>query len=248
MPTFKSINSFLFLLVLLLVNACQNETTMVKTATGQTEKISTDEFLKIIGETYVYGYPLVLMDLTKSVSTRIAKSHPLLPRAPVNQLSHFRTFPDHTMRAVVKPNVDTYYSIAWLDLAGEPQVLSMPATDRYYLLPMLDAYSNVFASPGTRTTGTTAQTFLVAGPNWAGTTPTGMTLIKAPTEMVWLLGRIQVNSATDGATTVKAIQDGMALVPLSAYGKADYVPLVGVENIDNQTLVLRYKSKRINWL
>ncbi len=230
-------NSFFFLLIFLLINACQSKTTTVKTATGETEEISTDEFLKIVGETYVYGYPLVLMDLTKSVSTSTAKPHLLLPRAPVNQLGHFRTLPDHTMRAVVKPNVDTYYSIAWLDLTGEAQVLSMPATDRYYLLPMLDAYSNVFASPGTRTTGTAAQTFLIAGPHWEGEVPENMTLIKAPTAMVWLLGRIQVNSAEDGATTVKAIQDGMALVPLSAYGNENYVPPVGVANIDNQTIV-----------
>ena len=236
MPTSKLTNFLLFFLFLFLC-ACQNETTTVKTVTGATEEISTDEFLKIIGEAYVYGYPLVLMDLTKSVSTNTAKPHPLLPRAPVNQLGHFRTFPDHTMTAVVKPNVDTYYSIAWLDLAGEAQVLSMPATDRYYLLPFLDAYSNVFASPGTRTTGTDAQTFLIVGPNWEGATPEDMTLIQAPTEMVWLLGRIQVNSPEDGATTVKAIQDGMALVPLSAYGQTDYVPAMGVVNTANQTII-----------
>lgn len=231
------INNLLLLLFFLCLNACQSETTTVKTATGETEEISTDEFLKIMGETYVYGYPLVLMDLTKTVATNTAQPHPSLPRAPVNQLGHFRTFPDHTMTAVVKPNVDTYYSIAWLDLGEEAQVLSMPATDRYYLLPFLDAYSNVFASPGTRTTGTDALTLLITGPNWQGAIPEGMTLIKAPTEMVWLLGRIQVNSAADGATTVKSIQDKMRLVPLSAYGKSDYVPPVGIVKAENQTIV-----------
>jgi len=227
----------LFLLLFLLFSNCQNETTTVKTATGETAEISTDEFLKIMGAAYLYGYPLVLMDLTKSEVTNTAEPHPFLPRAPINQLGHFRTFPDHTMTAVVKPNVDTYYSIAWLDLGGEAQVLSMPATERYYLLPFLDAYSNVFASPGTRTTGTTAQTFLVVGPNWEGQTPDGMSLIKAPTEMVWLLGRIQVNNAEDGATTVKAIQDGMSLVPLSAYGKESYVPPLGVVKTENQPII-----------
>ena len=235
MYNFKPI-SLLLSIPLLLISACQSDTTTIQTSTG-TEEISTDELLKIMGETYLYGYPLVLMDLTKKVSTNIEKPHPVRPTAPPNQLGHFRTFPDHTLTAVVKPNVDTYYSIAWLDLAVEPQVLTVPATERYYLLPMLDAYSNVFASPGTRTTGTAAQTFLIAGPNWKGETPKGMSLIQAPTQMVWMLGRIRVNSPEDGAIVVKDIQDGMSLVPLSAYGNEDYVPPTGIVKTENQNII-----------
>lgn len=226
----------LFLLIICLLPACQSETTTVQTSRGQ-EEIPTAELLKIMGEAYVFGYPLVLMDLTQKVSTNIEKPHPLRPIAPVNQLGHFRTFPDHTMTAVVKPNVDTYYSIAWLDLKKEPQVLSIPATERYCLFPLLDAYSNVFASPGTRTTGTEAQEILIAGPNWEGEPPAGLTLIKAPTQMVWVLGRIQVNSPADGAASVKAIQDGMGLVPLSAYGQTDYVAPLGVVNSEQTNLI-----------
>lgn len=206
---------------LLLLWSCQGEETTLRTAEGEFT-MNTDELLKTIGEIYAFGYPLILMDMTKRVTTNTERPHPTRPRAPINQLGHFREFPDHTLTAVVKPNVDTYYSISWLDLGQGPQVLSMPATDRYYLLPFMDAYSNVFASPGTRTSGSGAQEFLVVGPTWNGETPAGLSLIQAPTEMVWMLGRIQVNSEEDGATTVKAIQDSMRLVPLSAYGKADY--------------------------
>ena len=230
--TFKN----MLLCICLLLLACQNETATIQTANGE-EDISTDELLKIIGETYLYGYPLVLMDLTKNVSTNIEKPHPSNPLAPINQLGHFRQFPDHTMTTVVKPNVDTYYSIAWLDLVKEPQVLFMPATDRYYLLPMLDAYSNVFASPGTRTTGTKAQTFLIAGPDWKREVPTNMQLIQAPTTQVWVLGRIQVNSPEDGATTVKTIQDGMRLIPLSAHDNPDFVPPAGIVQAEYQDIV-----------
>ncbi|MEM6321030.1 MAG: DUF1254 domain-containing protein [Bacteroidota bacterium] len=215
--------------LLLLIFACQSETTIVKTANGE-EEISTDELLKIMGETYLYGYPLVLMDLTKKVSTNIEQPHPVRSSAPVNQLGHYRAFPDHTMRAVVKPNVDTYYSSAWLDLKNEPLVMSMPATERYYLLQLMDAYSNVFSSLGPRTTGKGAHNFLIAGPDWEGEIPEGMELIQAPTQLVWLLGRIQVNNPTDGATTVKAIQDKMKLVPLSAYGATNYTPPTGKVN------------------
>lgn len=239
---------FLLYFVFIIFFSCQSETSNIQTTAGEVE-ISTDELLAIMGETYLYGYPMVLMDITKNVSTNIEKPHPEVPRAPVNQLGHFRRFPDHNLTTIVKPNVDTYYSIAWLDLKEEPQVLSMPATDRYYLLPFYDAYSNVFASPGTRTTGTAAQDFLVVGPNWTGKTPDSLTLIKAPTEMVWLLGRIQVNSPEDGNTSVRAIQDSMRLVPLSAFGQKDYtapngkvqeaykntIPVKAIQELDVQT-------------
>lgn len=228
----KGLSIYIFLLVV----ACQSDTTSIQTSEGPME-ISTDELLSIMGEAYVFGYPLVLMDLTKRVSTNIQQPHPTRAAAPVNQLGHFRQFPDHRLTAVVKPNVDTYYSIAWLDLSEEPQVLYMPATDRYYLLPLYDAYSNVFASPGTRTTGKGEQEFLIAGPNWKGNTPDGLSLIQAPTNMVWLLGRIQVNNSEDGATTVRAIQDGMRLVPLSAYGNPDYIPPQGTVKEENRRII-----------
>lgn len=231
----KLIN-FCLLLILLLFFSCQSDTTKVSTPEGEKE-ISTDVLLKTIGESYVFGYPLVLMDLTKKVTTNIEAPHPAKPVAPINQLGHFRSFPDHTLTAIVKPNVDTYYSIAWFDLEKEPQVLSMPATERYYLLPFYDAYSNIFASPGTRTTGTAAQTLLIAGPTWKGETPEGMTLIQSPTQMTWLLGRIQVNSAEDGATTVRAIQDSMRLVPLSEFGNENYTPPVGIVKAENKDII-----------
>lgn len=234
MQYFKPAFSFLFFIFLL--SACQDKTTTIQTPTGQ-EEISTDELLKIMGESYLYGYPIVLMDLTKNVSTNIEIPHATRPIAPVNQLGHFRKFPDHTLTAIVKPNVDTYYSIAWLDLSDGPQVVSMPATDRYYLLQLLDAYTNVFASLGTRTTGMEAHDFLIVGPNWKGETPAGMSLIKAPTDMAWMLGRIQVNSPEDGATIVKSIQDSMDLVPLSAFGKKDFVQPNGVVKKEHQGIV-----------
>ena len=233
--------------VFLLLCACQGEESTIRTGEGELT-MNTDELLQTVGEIYAFGYPLVLMDMTKRVTTNTEVPHPTRPRAPINQLGHFREFPDHTLTAVVKPNVDTYYSIAWLDLGQGPQVLSMPATDRYYLLPFMDAYSNVFASPGTRTTGTDAQKFLVVGPNWKGDPPSEFSLIQAPTEMVWMLGRIQVNSEEDGATTVRAIQDSMQLIPYSAYGNAQYEPPKGQEdpNFQETTPVKAIRSLDLN--
>lgn len=221
---------------LFLIPSCQSDTTIIETEEG-VEEISTDEFLQILGQAYTYGYPMVMMDLTKRVTTNIEKPHESRPLAPINQLGHFRSFPDHSLTAVVKPNVDTYYSIAWLDLTEGPQALFVPATDRYYLLPFYDAYTNVFATPGTRTTGTAAQQFVITGPNWNGEIPEGIQHIAAPTNMVWLLGRIQTNSDEDGATLVKDFQDGMRLTPLAAIGDDTYEAPLGKVNEEHASII-----------
>ena len=210
--------SFLFLL---LIMSCNHQEVSIPGIPDQT--LSSDDVLETIAAAYVFGYPLIMMDLTMKVSTNTIKPHPTRPRAPINQLSHFRSFPDPTLRAVVKPNVDTYYSIAWLDLAEEPMILKMPATDRYYLMQFLDGYTNVFASIGTRTTGTDAAEFAIVGPNWEGTLPEEMEIYHSTTNMVWMLGRIQTNNPKDGETVVQAIQDSMAVYPFSARGE-DYSP------------------------
>ncbi len=197
-------------------------------------KISDEKVLEIAKKAYVFGYPMILMDYTKKVSTNYEKPKSMF--APINQLGHFREFPDDKFTTVVKPNVDTYYSMAWFDLKAEPIVFTVPATDRYYLLPLYDAYSNVFFVPGPRTTGTGAHTFLLTGPSWKGDVPEGMEQVKAPTNTVWLVGRTQVNNAEDGATVVAAFQDGMGLVPLSKYG-TDYTAPLGKVNKEYEKIV-----------
>jgi hypothetical protein len=176
-------------------------------------------------EAVVYGLPVVIMDLTRAKSTNVAG--PAAFAAPVNQFAHVREFPDASFRDVVRANVDTLYSAAWLDLAKEPIVLSVPdSKGRFYLMPMLDAWTNVFASPGKRTTGTRAGSFAITGPGWTGTLPKGVTELRSPTNMVWLIGRTQTNGPKDYAA-VHALQDQFKLVPLSSFGKR-YTPPAGI--------------------
>ena len=128
-------------------------------------------------------------------------------------------FPNAKFTDVVRPNADTYYHTGFLDLGKDALVLTVPNTNgRYYLLPMLDAYGNVFSSPGKRTTGTMADTFLITGPNGSEAIPAGMKEIKSPTDMVWLLGRIQVNNEADGAKVVIPIERKINIMPLSFLG------------------------------
>ena len=163
-------------------------------------------------QAYLFGYPLVLMD-----QTRQSMTSPETGRAPLNHFIHVRTFPDHKFRQVVRPNNDTLYSIAWLDLATGPLVLSVPDTaGRYYVIPFMDAWTNVFASVGRRATGTKSGNYLIAGPDWQGTPPEGVKLITSPTNMSWVIGRIQTNGPTD-FDAVHQLQDRFLLTPLSQW-------------------------------
>jgi hypothetical protein len=182
--------------------------------------LSPDEAMNIAMDAYVYGYPLVLMNVTREVMTAVATANGR--RAPINHFIHVRTFPDPTFTHVVSPNADTLYSTAWLDLSKEPMVLSVPEMNRYYLMQMLDAWTNVFASPGTRTTGNGKGDFAIVGPGWRGRVPDGLKAFRSPTRFVLLTGRTQTNGKDD-VQTVNAIQDQYRLTPLDLWGTT-YIP------------------------
>ncbi len=174
---------------------------------------------------YEYAYPLVTMEITRRVMTNVEK--PEGSKAPMGQFARLRTYPAVDDHSVTAPNADTLYTLAWLDLTKEPWILSLPDTkDRYYLFPMLDGWTNVFQVPGKRTTGTKAQKYALTGPGWTGTLPAGVTEYKAPTNMVWLLGRIYSTGTPEDYKAVHALQDQVSAVPLSSYGKP-YTPPPG---------------------
>jgi hypothetical protein len=165
------------------------------------------EHIVLGAEGYMFGYPLVLMDLTREGSAQSI--------APPNTLKRVRAFPDASFREVVRPNVDTLYTSAFIDLAPGPLVFELPAQDlRYELMPFMDAWTHVFAAPGTRTLGGRGGRFLLAGPGWQGETPEGLQLLRAPTRMVWLIGRTQTNGVADYAL-VHRLQDGIRLRTLA---------------------------------
>lgn len=170
-------------------------------------------------DAYTYLYPLVTMEVTRRQMVNVeAGSKPGC--GPPNEFHHIRAFPPADFRAVVRPNFDTLYSSAWLDLTAGPVVLHTADTsDRYFMLPMLDMWTDVFANPGKRTSGTGAQDYVVVGPRHSGDLPAGKPVIEAPTPWVWVIGRTQTNGPADYAA-VGQIQDGFAISPLSRWGQA----------------------------
>ncbi len=199
--------------------------------------LSADEASAIATDAYTYGYPLVTMEYTRRVLTNVAEPSDL--NAPMGQLARSRSYPTAAFRGVTAPNADTLYTNAWIDVSKEPYVLSLPdAHDRYYLFPMLDAWTTVFQVPGKRTTGTGPQTYAITGPAWTGTLPAGVTEYKSPTAMVWILGRIYCTGTPKDYKAVHELQDKITLVPLSSYGKP-YTPPAGTvdPSIDTKTAV-----------
>jgi len=187
------------------------------TALRAAEPISEEAAHAIGVQAYLYLYPLVTMDLTRRQLTNVAHAEGIA--APPNSFANVPAFPTADMKVVVRPNFDTLYSSGWVDLTKEPVIVSAPDTGgRYYLLPMLDMWTDVFASPGWRTTGTAAHSWAVVPPGWTGTLPDGVDRIDAPTAYVWIIGRTKTDGPTD-YDAVHKIQAGYRLTPLSRWGK-----------------------------
>ncbi len=197
---------------------------------------SRDEIYAIARDAWLYGYPIVTMDATMRQATNVPDAGTINMRAPINQFAHARAYPAADERDVVRYNFDTLYSLAWLDLGAEPVIVSVPDMgDRYYLLPMLDMWTDVFAVVGTRTTGQGAGDYGLVALGWEGELPDGVARIDAPTPLVWIIGRTQTDGPAD-YDAVRAVQAQYRLTPLSAWG-GDYAAPAGEvdQAVDNVT-------------
>jgi hypothetical protein len=164
--------------------------------------------LAVAEEAYVYGYPMMVVDQTRQSLKGIT-----------NRFGYLASPPTAADKTVVRPNVDTLYSSAFLDLSAEPVVVHVPNTEgRYYVMQMMDANTNVFAAPGKRTTGTAAHDFVVIGPGWRKAMSLGMTMtsIRSPTNTVWIINRIQLNGDKD-VEPVNALQKQFATARFSEW-------------------------------
>ena len=139
----------------------------------------------------IYLFPVYEMYRTRWQAT-VNEANPLRQR--LNRFRHVAQLADHRSRAVPTPNNDTFYSSAWLDLATEPVFLTVPPVgDLYYSYAFLDLFTNNFAYVSHRLHGGNPPTHMIVGPGWTGDPSSEVTLVRAPTNSVWLLGRILVD-------------------------------------------------------
>jgi hypothetical protein len=194
---------------------------------ARAQSISDQEAHAIGVDAYLYFYSLVTMDVTRRQLTNIEPGKGF--GGPMNAFANIPAYPSAGDRAVVRPNFDTLYSAAYLDLMKEPMVVSVPDTGgRYYLLPMLDMWTDVFASPGWRTTGTQVGNFIVVPPGWRPDLrerlieefrlPKEAQRIDAPTPYVWIIGRTKTDGPAD-YDAVHKVQTGFKITPLTRWGK-----------------------------
>jgi hypothetical protein len=219
-PRWRTRPNMLFTAVALAAAVCQSPVARAQAITEQ-------EAHAIGVDAYLYFYSPITMDVTRRQLTNMEPGKSL--GGPMNYFANVAAYPTADMKAVVRPNFDTLYSSAWLDLTKEPLIVSVPDTDgRYYLLPMLDMWTDVFASPGWRTTGTQAGNFLVTPPGWRPDLrekfiqefklSDGTRRIDAPTPYVWIIGRTKTDGPAD-YDAVHKIQAGFKITPLSEWGK-----------------------------
>ena len=215
MKLFSSKTFILALVVLIAVVSLQ----VVK----RTPSLHTEGAVKNAVDAYIYGYPLITFDMARKQQTNVET--PDEQHAPMNQMIKMRTYLPIDNHCCAAPNADTLYTIAWLDVYDEPLILSMPEiNDRYYIVPLLDGFSEVIKVFSSINDGAKAQTLAITGPGWSGTLPEGVTEVKSSTAIVWLLGRIYSTGTPEDYKVVNDIQDQFKIVPLSAYGQPYTTP------------------------
>ena len=190
--------------------------------------LHTEEAVRIATDAYIYGYPLVTFDMVRRQQTNVAA--PDGEHAPMGQMIKMRSYPAVDNHCCAAPNADTLYTMAWLDVGVEPWVFSIPEMgNRYYIMPMLDGFSEVVHVASASLTGGRPQSYAITGPGWSGSLPEGVTQVKSGTAMVWILGRIYCTGTPEDYKAVHALQDQFTVVPLSAYGKSYAPPAPAVD-------------------
>ena len=147
-------------------------------------------------------------------------------KAPINVIHNAHRVFTSKDTTVVTPNSDTPYSLLFMDLRAEPMVISAPAIDpkRYYSVQLVDASTYNYGYIGTRTTGSDAGDYLIAGPDWKGETPKGVKkAFRAGSQFSLAIFRTQLFDADDMPNVIK-VQEGYKAQPLSAYLKQPAPP------------------------
>ena len=156
----------------------------------------------------IYLFPVYEMYRARWRAT-VDESNP--QRQRLNRFRHVPTLADPGTRDVTTPNADTLYSSAWLDLSLEPLFLTVPPVgDLYYSYAFIDLFTDNFLVVSHRLKTNGRATHMIVGPNWKGDAASDVTLVRAPTTSVWLLGRILVDSPEELAR-VRILQSRVLL-------------------------------------
>jgi len=197
---------------------------------------SSKEQIEILEEAYLYGYPMLTMDYTHKLSTNVVEPTSR-GKAPLNQWATVRQFPKAAFKSVVRPNLDTYYSLIYADLSKGPLYIYIPSTERYYLMPILNVFGDVIASPGSRTTGQGELHIALVGPDYKEDIDSDLMVIRSGTSLNWLVGRVAVKNDEDGISEVANFQEKLIVKPLKERNNENYIAPKGSVNPEYNNFV-----------
>jgi hypothetical protein len=215
----------LVLLVLLIATAtagCSRQqesqaTPVVEATATETDAGTAAALRETAKDAYIYGFPMV--DNYRILYSYFVDTANPEYKGPWNQPHNIARVYTPEDKAIQTPNSDTPYTFLGADLRTEPLVISVPAVarSRYYSLQFIDLFTHNFAYVGSRSTGTEAGNYLLAGPGWKGDTPPGIDkVLRSETELAFVLYRTQLFGADD-IENVKEIQAQYKVQPLSGF-------------------------------
>jgi hypothetical protein len=143
------------------------------------------------------------------------------PSEAFNQFFHARHFTDpNTYRDGGMPNRDTLYSVAWVEVADAPVILTVPEIrDRFYSVEIADFFSDNIAYVSSRA-GSEAGRYAIVPPHYDQGLPADvMPLVTAPTRYLFILVRIFADP--DWKADVEAVHRLQAGFALEAGGGDD---------------------------
>ena len=148
-----------------------------------------------------YGYPLLGFERFRS-------------EAPgLNVIWSETGFAEPDVVPIWRPNTDTLYSRAVLDLSGGPVVLSVPDMgDRYFSFQLNDPYTNAISYIGTRTTGSGPGRYAITWEGGPQVAVEGAQSVTVPYRNIVLLGRTLAGDAADQRQAI-ALMDQYSLTP-----------------------------------
>jgi hypothetical protein len=209
---------------IVLVGCSSKNDAISQTERAEKDRPSIAETKDIAEEGFVYGLPIV-MNYAVMYEYAVDRNSGQF-KAPFNQINNEARVFTYKDTAIVTPNSDTPYSLAWLDLRAEPIVLSVPAVpkSRYYSVMLCDGNTFNYGYIGTRATGPDAGNYMVVGPDWKGETPAGIKQVfRSTTQFSLAAYRTQLINPVDMPNVVK-VQAGYKVQPLSAYLKQPAPP------------------------
>ena len=194
-----------------------------ETAKDAESAISAEEASAIAEDAYVYAFPMMESYRTMYVQAidRTAPGY----LGPFNHMAHKTELLGPEFEDVVRPNNDTMYSLAWLDLRSQPIVITVPEVkDRYYSVQLVDMFTHNLGYLGTRATGGEYGSYVIAGPRWQGTKPgDAEAVFRSESNFVYCIVRIEVRSPED-VRAVRELQERTLLTPMNVFLGRSRVP------------------------